>query len=196
MLYGKYFPLLLLIIIAVLGCDSDPGAKISDATPDEYRTIADEFMNKLSGVLVTELRKGGPILAINVCSDTAQHLTKKFSDKKGITIKRVSFKNRNKLNVPDDFEARVLGEFDKMRAQGRLRPQTEYFEIVQENGKSFARYMKPIVIRPLCLNCHGKENEIDSQILSIIEENYENDLAKNYDIGDLRGAVSIIKVLD
>jgi hypothetical protein len=197
MQYGRLIPLLILFLFIYLsGCGSDRGAKIAEATPDEYRTISQEFMSELSGVLVSELRKGGPVAAINVCSDTAQYLTKEFSRKKGIVVKRVSFKNRNQYNAPDKFETRVLIEFGKMKAQGRLRALTDYFEIVQHNGKSIARYMKPIVVRPLCLNCHGKEDEIDESVLSIINRNYENDLARNYEVGDLRGAISIKKVLD
>ena len=119
-----------------------------------------------------------------------------FSRKKGIVVKRVSFRNRNKLNAPDDFETAVLIEFEKMRDQGRLRARTEYFEVIQDDGISTARYMKPIIVRPLCLNCHGKENEIDKSVLSIVNENYKNDLARNYEVGELRGAVSIMRVLD
>lgn len=197
MLNGKFVPLLLLLLpLFLIACGSDRREKIAEATPEKYRAVAEEFMNELSGVLVTELRKGGPISAIKVCADTAQYLTREFSRKKGIVVKRVSFRNRNKLNAPDDFETAVLIEFEKMRDQGRLRARTEYFEVIQDDGISTARYMKPIIVRPLCLNCHGKESEIDKSVLSIVNENYKNDLARNYEVGELRGAVSIMRVLD
>jgi hypothetical protein len=195
---GRFFSILITFsfLLIFTDCGSDRGAKIAEATPDEYRTIAKEFINELSGVLVKTLKNGNALSAVSVCSDTAQTLTKEFSKKKGVIIKRVSFKNRNKYNVPDEFETNVLNEFEKMRLQGRLRHEIDYFEIVQRDGKSLARYMKPITVQPLCLTCHGKEAEMDAGILSVISNKYENDLAKDYEVGDLRGAVSIIKVLD
>ena len=54
---------------------------------------------------------------------------------------------------------------------------------------------KPILVQAPCLNCHGSREQIVPEVLQIIDKRYQNDKAVNYQIGDLRGAVSIQKVL-
>lgn len=72
------------------------------------RNDAKSFFDSLKSVLIKEIQTHGIVSAVSVCSNTAQELTKEFGILKDIYIKRVTFKNRNPLNAPDNFEAKAL----------------------------------------------------------------------------------------
>ncbi len=76
------------------------------------RTTATDFMKDLKSILIKQMQTGGVLQAVSVCSDTAQVLTNNFGVERGIYIKRVSLKNRNPNNFPDDFEKRILNQFE------------------------------------------------------------------------------------
>ncbi|MCZ7615455.1 MAG: DUF3365 domain-containing protein [Ignavibacteriaceae bacterium] len=103
------------------------------------------------------------------------------------------FKNRNVNNAPDDFEKRVLNKFTLMQLNNELYDDSEYAEIVEEGEFKYLRYLKPILVQAECLNCHGSENDISPEVEQLINQEYPNDNAVGYKIGDLRGAVSLKK---
>ncbi|MES9906857.1 MAG: DUF3365 domain-containing protein [Sedimenticola sp.] len=92
--------------------------------------------------------------------------------KTGIGLKQTTFKYRNAYNKPDQFEAGVLKKFEsgELDEGYGMRVGAKY------------RYMEPIYIKKACMKCHGQpKGELD--IAGKVKEGYE--------IGDLRGAISI-----
>mgnify|MGYP005838680919 CR=1 FL=1 len=185
----------LCLFILLISCTQKPKPEITEQLKSALRSDAKTFMESLKSVLIKEIQTHGIVSAVSVCSDTAQALTNNYGISKGIYIKRVSFKNRNPLNVPDDFEAQGLKLFEDLHNKNLIKPETEYVEIIEENGVSKIRYMKPILVQPECLNCHGTEEQISPQVKEVINKIYPDDKAKGYKMGDLRGAVSIQKTL-
>lgn len=185
----------LCLFILLISCTQKPKPEITEQLKSALRSDAKTFMESLKSVLIKEIQTHGIVSAVSVCSDTAQALTNNYGISKGIYIKRVSFKNRNPLNVPDDFEAQGLKLFEDLHNKNLIKPETEYVEIIEENGVSKIRYMKPILVQPECLNCHGIEEQISPQVKEVINKIYPDDKAKGYKMGDLRGAVSIQKTL-
>ena len=141
------------------------------------------------------MQEGGPVHAVSVCSDTALDLTNSYSMKNNVGIKRVSFKNRNPLNVPDEFEKTALLKFEKMLAEEKLTNDEIIIEKVKNEEGEFVRFAKPIIIEGACLLCHGSESEVNPEVSELIKSNYPNDKAVNYKMGDLRGIISISKKL-
>ena len=68
---------------------------------DDARKVAGSVPPKLLTVLKTEIDKGGPEGAIEVCRDKAPAMAKAASEETGWAIRRVSLKNRNPKAVPD-----------------------------------------------------------------------------------------------
>ena len=170
--------------------------QIADNQRNEMRSNAGEFMKQLMGVLLKQIESGGTVSALNVCSDTAQILTNNFGLKKGVFVKRISFKNRNPNNVPDEFETRGLKEFESKKNEGVLNSDTEHIEITTEDEHKYLRFMKPIFINTLCLRCHGTEENISPEVRETIKQRYPKDKATGYSVGDLRGAISIKKLIE
>jgi hypothetical protein len=187
----KIFFLVLIIGILFFSCkheDKFDGKSYSA----EFRGYAKEYMSGLKSVLMKNMKEGGPLKAVSVCSDTASDLTRIYSAKLKIKIKRISYKNRNIKNFPDKFEKEALNKFAELYSQNELNTETEIIKKVNVNGKEVVRYIKPIIIEAPCLNCHG-DREILPEVSERIKQKYPNDKATGYKIGDLRGAISITK---
>lgn len=176
-------------------CSQNSDGEITEDQVQELRIVADEFTKTIKSVLVKQMQSGGIPAAITVCSDTAQMLTADFAALKGINVKRVSFKNRNENDYPDPFEFQALKYFEEMNDKGILKDGSEYVKIITENNGEFIRYLKPIFISDVCLNCHGDSNLFSPEVKVLLNKYYPNDKAIDYKIGDLRGAVSIQKKL-
>ena len=193
----KYFisVLALLFCLSLLSC-SENKVEVSEDQVIGMRTTAIEFMKELKGVLINQIQTNGALQAVSVCSDTAQVLTNNFGVQRGVYIKRVSLKNRSVNNFPDDFEKKVLNKFELLHQNKELNSETEHVEIVQEGEFKYLRYLKPILVQAECLNCHGGETDIMPEVKQLIAQDYSDDKAIGYKIGDLRGAVSLKKVIE
>jgi len=140
------------------------------------------------------MKSEGPIKAISVCNEQAPKLAQKVSTEKGMEVGRTSLKTRNPLNAPDPWELSVLEQFEHRKAEGEALKTIEYSEIVQHNGNRVFRYMKAIPTDDVCLSCHGKQ--ISEDLSAQLEKLYPGDQATGFSKGDIRGAFSVIKVLE
>ena len=153
------------------------------------RDASNKLVDSVKSVLFQELGKGGYVGAIKACSNIAQDIIKTYQEKHGFYIRRISEKYRNKLDKPDDYELKILRKLDELIKKGEL-PQ-EYYEVVEENGVRYLRYFKPLIVQPMCLNCHGSDEFLKKEIKEFLKEKYPDDKAVGYQAGDFRGAVSI-----
>jgi len=186
---------LLTIFFICIGCSEKPKTQLTENIKSGLRKDAKEFMESLKSVLVKEMQTNGIVAAVSVCSDTAQILTNNYGVKKGIYIKRVSFKNRNPNNSPDEFETTALKYFEELKFNGKLSETTEYIDVVEVDGVKSVRYLKPIILQAPCLSCHGVVENIGADVKEILKNKYPYDKATGYQMDDLRGAVSIQKTL-
>jgi len=155
----------------------------------EARQLSKELAEKVRGLLLQEIDRGGFVNAARVCSELAQEITQQFNKRTGYYARRVSLRYRNPKNIPDDYERRKLEEFDFLTREKRLG--NEYKEVVKEGDQEYLRYMRPLVAIPLCLVCHGPKENIPSEIKTILAEKYPGDRATGFLVGDVRGAISV-----
>lgn len=120
-------------------------------------------------------------LAYYIPARAANGIAKKFAKETGYTVKQTSLKLRNPNNVPDKFEMRVLSIFDVNK---ELK---EYWAVDDTTRDKYFRYMYRLQIKEACLKCHGEKDKIPQ----FIKENYKEDTATDYKLGDVRGAISV-----
>ena len=162
----------------------------------EARLVSKLLKKELGNTLKNSIKNSGMPSSIEACSDLAPKIAIDLSKQFDAKITRVSIKNRNPLiGSPDLWEQLVLKEFDNNKTI--ISPHTilEKSAIVNEPQGFYFRYMQALVVKPLCLSCHGKPSDITNAVTSKIKKNYPNDIAKNYDLGDIRGAISIKKLI-
>ena len=154
--------------------------------------VTQQLLKQLGGQLKQAMQAGGPANAINICREAAPKTSEKLSLENGWRVTRVSTKPRNALlGTPDSWERKTLADFVSRAEKGESYQSMKQSEIVDEGGEKYFRYMKPLVIKPLCLSCHGNEKQIPATVRDELKQYYPFDRAENYRIGELRGAVSI-----
>ena len=167
------------------------------ARTEAAKQVVMSFAQELGGALKAELDKGGPAQAISVCRDLAPAVANRLSLENGWKVTRVGTRVRNAmLGTPDAWEQEVLKDFQDRAAQGENYAEMARAEVVEEPGGRYFRFMKPIPVQALCLNCHGGEQDIKAEVKAALAENYPHDQATGYQLGDLRGAFSIKQPLD
>jgi hypothetical protein len=193
----KHFATVLAVLFSVLfiSC-SENKVDVSDEQLAGMKVTAMSFMKDLKDVLISQIQTNGVLQAVAVCSDTAQLLTNDFGVRKGVFIRRVSFRNRNFSNYPDDFEKKVLSKFELLLQNNELNDKTEHAEITREGDIMYLRYLKPILVQAECLNCHGNETDMMPDVKQLIAKKYPYDKAVGYKVGALRGAVSLKKAIE
>ncbi len=186
----------LIVLTLITSCNSSSEDNI-DALKykGELEGYAKEYMVGLKTVLVKNMQDGGPLKAINVCSDTAADMTQIYSEKNNVIVKRASFKNRNDNNKPDMFEQKAIAQFSDLLNSGKLTTDVSLIEKVKIGDKDLVKFAKPILVEAPCLNCHGSSEQISEEVKEVLSVKYPNDKATGYKIGDLRGVITVTKTL-
>lgn len=161
---------------------------------DEAKQIIGKFVKNLKGELKKAMEEGGPVNAITVCNEKAAPITAKISEDEGVTVSRVSLKNRNPANQPNDWQKKVLEDFEAKKSEDADIKTIAFSDIVEEEGKKQFRFMKAIPTGKLCLTCHGEK--LSPEVTNKLSELYPNDKATGFKEGDIRGAFVIVKDLN
>ncbi len=173
----------------LLGLQPLPAAAADPAQlKQEAMDIVKRFGGALKPELVQAIQSGGPAHAISVCAEKAPAIAQNLSNETGWLVKRVSLKARNsRTAVPDAWERKVLMQFDQRQANGESASQMAHSEIVDNKF----RFMKAQGVEAVCLNCHAAE--IKPDVAAALEENYPDDKARGYTLGQVRGAFSLTR---
>ena len=159
--------------------------------------VTQQLVKQLGSHLKKEMQDNGPVAAIKVCKDVAPKIANDLSLANGWRVTRVSTKPRNALSgTPDLWERETLASFESRARKGEHYKDMFKAEEVNEAGKSYFRFMKPLTIKPVCLNCHGSNEQIPTAVKDYLDTVYPFDQARDYKTGDLRGAVSIKQAMD
>jgi len=152
------------------------------------------FASQLKAQLQKGMKAGGPVSAIQVCKNSAEQIAQQVSEQAGWKISRTSLRVRNSGNAPDSWEKKVLTDFEQRHEKGESVEKLEFSEtITTEDGSDF-RYMKAIPMQAVCLSCHGEY--LSTEVEKILAEQYPQDQATGFELGDIRGAFSITRQLN
>jgi hypothetical protein len=183
-------------VMPIIACIALPALADESQLLDEARKVATSLPPKLITRLQEEMAKSGADGAIPVCKDMAPQLAKELSAQSGWKIKRVTLKTRNEQRAtPDAWEKEALEDFDRRVAAGEKPAQLEKGAIVEDNGMRVYRYVKALPVQPLCLACHGTQEQIAPAVKARLAEQYPHDKATGYGEGQIRGAISVSKPL-
>ncbi|MEO5862304.1 MAG: DUF3365 domain-containing protein [Burkholderiales bacterium] len=173
-----------------------PALAAEDTPLQTSRTVAISLMQQLGVELKNEISANGPDAAIKVCRNIAPELASQLSIERGWRVTRVSLKTRNPLlGTPDAWEQQALKDFDTRAASDEALDKMEFSESVTEPGGRYFRYMKALPVQPLCLACHGGEEQISASVKATLAQQYPYDRATLYAIGQVRGAISVKRPL-
>jgi len=161
----------------------------------DVKETAKKSMMMLGSTLKGELKakfKEDPsgMAAIDYCSNQAQTITDEVNKKlgEGVKVRRTALKYRNDANEPSIQDIEVMAKFQKDIEVGKKSPKT-MMKIVQTDKKT--NEYKALAVGKPCLKCHGDVAKMDKNILGKIDERFPYDRARNFALGDFRGAIVV-----
>ena len=169
-----------------LNCSSNQSANIDDA-----KTAIKQLADALQAELKAAMQSGGPTAAIGVCNTRAMPITEKVSKQQGLQVSRVSLRNRNPANAPNDWQTAVLENFQQQESDGKDVTTMTWSETVDVGGGKEFRFMKAIPTGEVCLACHG--TTLAPEISGTLAELYPRDRATGFSVGDIRGAFVVTR---
>ncbi len=157
----------------------------------EAKATVQAFGGALKTELIAAMSAGGPLNALDVCNVEAMPITAHVGEEKNSDVSRVSLKNRNPDNVPNEWQKSVLEDFDARAANGEEIGPMASVSVVETDGKTQLRFMKAVPTEGACLACHGQN--ISSEVQTKLNELYPEDKATGYSLGQVRGAIVVVK---
>jgi hypothetical protein len=162
---------------------------------DAARQTVQRFKDRLKGELAAAIKSEGAANAISLCQTIAPDISTELTDASGFEVLRTSLKLRNPENAPGPWELEVLKSFQDKAATGAEPDKLEYYaEVVTPEGDRLLRYMRGIQVGEICLSCHGID--IKPDVKAELVRYYPDDKATGYKLGELRGAFSLVKLIE
>lgn len=195
-----FFPIILLIIIALAAChstsqknskESEGKVKsiiLNDSVRNDLIIKGSSFSKQLAVVLQknlqTAIKANGFDGAIDFCHNKAMILTDSVSRELGVNIKRVAKKYRNPFNETTPQESDLYKQYIiDWLGNKPLKPQ-----IIPDSEGHPVFYSLITLNKKVCLNCHGTPGkELPFEREMKIKKYYPNDVAINFKPGQPRG---------
>jgi hypothetical protein len=153
------------------------------------RVLADRLTTELKTELTAAMQQGGPAQAIDVCRQRAPEIAARLSSESGAEVGRTALRVRNQANRPDELEQAMLHKLaEKLRPDTTGAPPEALLEVRTAQGVERI-YLRAIPMQPPCLVCHGKA--LSPALADAIRADYPDDQATGFDVGELRGAVTV-----
>ena len=163
-----------------------PCAHAEEPLQQKAAELAREFVGRLKPQLKQAMADGGPTHAVEVCASEAPKIAESLSAESGWEVRRVSLRQRNASRAtPDRWERTVLQQFDQRQLAGEKPSDLHFGEFT---GESY-RYMQAQGAGGLCLTCHGQG--LSPTVSDTLEKFYPDDQAIGYQLGQVRGAISL-----
>ena len=128
----------------------------------------------LKGELTAAVKETSFAEAVDFCHSRAPEIANEVAEKHGVNLGRTSHRLRNANNTPPAWASDAVERKDPK-------------EYVFRGHDETLGYLKPIKLGGLCTNCHGPKDQLAPGVAEQLEENYPNDEATGFAVGDLRG---------
>jgi hypothetical protein len=184
MKYTQIFIIISLLITNISNSETTETNK--SVILNEATILLKETAKQYKNTLIQGLQHNDLKKALMYCNKEVEKLISKDNEK-DFSIKRISLKPRNKNNYPTLYEKEILEKFNELNLKDNKNLKLEYNEIIKdENNNNKFVYVKAILIKEVCLNCHG--SNINDDLKKEIQKLYPDDKAINYKVNDVRGA--------
>lgn len=184
------------LIIASLfmwaGCQTGGPEQLTAEESQSYiqkgQNITKQVGMVMKSALTKSISEGGVAKAAQYCSYMAIPMVDTLAVQNGVSLRRTSTKVRNvKNDMPTERELVILEQYEQQKAAGQeLKPLVELVD------PHTVAYYQPILVEPLCLNCHGIVGEtLTEDDFKTLKYLYPDDEATGYQLDDFRGIWSM-----
>jgi hypothetical protein len=187
----RYIFLIFCLVVLAVNCNADQ--QTADSEQMAAKAAIKDFAGTLQAELKAAMQAGGPVAAIGVCNTQALPISREVSLEHGMALSRVSLKNRNSANAPNEWQKPVLEDFERQKAAGKDVNALVWSDTVSVGGSEEFRFMKAIPTGGVCLACHGQS--ISPEVKQQLSALYPEDRATGFREGDIRGAFVVSRKL-
>jgi len=175
------------ILVLLAACNGDSADDYAEERARAEKAAA-SLLAELKPKLQQALGAGPPEDGLNLCAHVAQSISTEVQEREGVVVRRTSLKVRNPANVPDEEERAWL---EAVRERKVLPTEGEAWISRGPDGGKELRFVRPIVMAKMCLQCHGDPEQLSPAVRKLLKKLYPDDRATGYKAGDLRGIVSV-----
>ena len=189
---ARAIAVLVAYVAVIYGLTANAVADDMEARVASSRVAVMELAKNLKGYLKAAL--DSPISIeekLLICKAGAPEATSQVIEESGFDIGRTSLRVRNRNNAPDGWERSVLKRFQVRKDAGEKISDLEHAEIINLGERRLFRYMKAIPVGEVCLMCHG--TALNRDIVVALDILYPEDMARGFEIGEIRGAFTVIQ---
>ncbi len=183
MKFVQLYIVLFLLITSISNSESSETNK--SVILNEAKNLLKETAKQYKNTLIQGLQHNNLIKALKYCNKEVEQIVSKDNEK-GFAIKRISLRPRNKNNYPNLYEKEILEKFNKLILIDNKDLALEHSDIIKDENNNKFVYIKAILVKEVCLNCHG--SNINDDLKKEIQKLYPDDKAINYKLNDIRGA--------
>ncbi len=131
--------------------------------------------------LMREIQNHGTMEALEFCNLQAIPLTDSVARKFDASVQRVTDKARNPVNEANSGEKAIIDVFKREISAGKDP------EPVIKMKRDSVEFYYPLVTNNLCLQCHGKQEDMEFGVKEQILKLYPQDQATGYSENEVRG---------
>jgi hypothetical protein len=184
----KHFPRILIgFMISFLLLTVNPSLAYAQSDPAQLAKAVQEVENldAMRSGLASTLKDSPTEPTIETFKEVCKPVgmrAKQLSKENGWQVKQIATKYRNPEHAPDNLHAiMALAKFEQdPELMG-------FWDSETINGQAGTRYYRRINVEPSCLACHGRKNARPQ----FVKDKYPQDLAFDFNVGDLRGMYSV-----
>ena len=181
--------------VATLPLQAASGDDLARLTA-ETRATTQPLLARVVETVKQGLANSTPHETVDLCRENLPGMVKEMRDQTGWNIRRVSLKTRNaERGTPEEWERLVLADFDRRAAAGEKRETIEVGEVFAQPEGRVLRYMRALPVQQACLECHGDSARLSPQLKARLAALYPADQATGYQLGQIRGALTVKRTL-
>lgn len=186
-MFRRIYQMIVGIGLAIALFNTNPAIALAQSDPAELAKAVQEIevLDSLRSGLASTLegRTEEPTMQTmkEVCKPVAMRAMQ-LSQENPWQVKQIASKYRNPDHAPDNLHSKIaLARFEK-------NPDLMgFWDREMIDGQEGTRYYRRIHVEASCLACHGAENNRPQ----FVKDNYPQDLAFNFQVGDLRGMYAV-----
>lgn len=176
--------LLLVLGLAISFCA--PPAQAATNPAELAKAVEEiEYLDAMRSGLASSLEGATEVPTLQTMKEVCKPVgmrAKQLSQEHGWQVKQISSKYRNPAHAPDTLSAKMaLAKFEQDPDL------TGFWERETLEGREGTRYYRRINVEASCLACHGAKSDRPQ----FVKENYPQDLAYDFNLGDLRGMYAV-----
>lgn len=180
----------LIISLLILVCSLAHAGDVDPLALAACQKASAAFSKQIAGDLHDVILEKGIIGAIEICAERVNNTGQALSLEPGLRVERVTLLTLKDQKRSDSFEGRMLRAMQDSVAAGREIEAEAYEWTGTDIHSGTLVYVKPIMIEPLCLACHGPAEMVQSDVREIMQNKYHA-LPSGNKIGDVKGAVVV-----